>query len=250
MIRTRHRFALALPLLLLAGAAGAAQDPGGAAAGRSQNKFEIHYLDIHAAEALAWEQCPDKLLCAVRGETYGGDATSRGALFVYADGAAQARIAQALAREDAVPQTQSFQVSFLAAGKEGGPNPELSAGAQKALADLKGLLPFKSYRLLDTAWLRTTQTASVRLAGPDGHAFEVWLRFRSSGLGKDRNLLVDGFRLTERFPNEPTKQVRPPQELISTSFGLKVGETIVVGTSKVDGSDDALIVLLTAVPPA
>ena len=43
---------------------------------------------------------------------------------------------------------------------------------------------------------------------------------------------------------------RPPRELISTTFGVKVGETIVVGTSKVDGTEEALIVLLTAVPSA
>jgi len=252
MLRTHQRFALALPLLLLAGAAGTAQEAGGPPLGRYQNEFEIHYLDVHAAESLAWEQCPEKANCAVRAETLvGGDAKSRGRLLVNADGPTQARIAQALAREDSAPQTQSFQVSFLAGtAKPDGPNPELPAGAQKALADLKSLFPFKGYRLLDTALLRTTQNASVRLAGPDGHAFEVSLRFRASGLGKERNLNVEGFRLTERFELVPAKLPRSAQELISTSFGLKVGETIVVGTSKVDGSDDALIVLLTALPAA
>ena len=38
------------------------------------------------------------------------------------------------------------------------------------------------------------------------------------------------------------------RQLIDTTFSLKEGETIVVGTSKADGADGALVVLLTAVP--
>ena len=38
------------------------------------------------------------------------------------------------------------------------------------------------------------------------------------------------------------------REILSTSFSIKVGETLVVGTSKLDGGDEALVVLLTAEP--
>jgi hypothetical protein len=37
--------------------------------------------------------------------------------------------------------------------------------------------------------------------------------------------------------------------VIDTSFRMDVGETVVVGTSRVKGGDKALIALLTAVPP-
>ncbi|HYG62047.1 MAG TPA: hypothetical protein VEL74_05670, partial [Thermoanaerobaculia bacterium] len=40
---------------------------------------------------------------------------------------------------------------------------------------------------------------------------------------------------------------RAPRRLIQTSFGLEVGETIVVGTSRLDGGEQGLVVLLTAV---
>jgi hypothetical protein len=36
--------------------------------------------------------------------------------------------------------------------------------------------------------------------------------------------------------------------IIDTSFTMDVGETVVVGTSRVKGGDKALIALLTAVP--
>jgi hypothetical protein len=83
----------------------------------------------------------------------------------------------------------------------------------------------------------------------------VRLRFRITG---NDQMFVDAFDLTEesstpRPPSEAKKGepgVAPhaPRELIATSFSLKKGETIVVGTSKIDGTDEALVVLLTAVP--
>ena len=42
-----------------------------------------------------------------------------------------------------------------------------------------------------------------------------------------------------------TVRVRP---MIDTSFTMDVGETVVVGTSRIAGGDKALIALLTAVP--
>ena len=35
-------------------------------------------------------------------------------------------------------------------------------------------------------------------------------------------------------------------EILNTSFGMRPGETIVVGTSKLEGANRALVVLLTA----
>ena len=36
--------------------------------------------------------------------------------------------------------------------------------------------------------------------------------------------------------------------LLGTTFSMKVGETVVVGTSKLNGGSEALVVLLTATP--
>ena len=43
----------------------------------------------------------------------------------------------------------------------------------------------------------------------------------------------------------PDRRARP---MIDTSFTMDVGETVVVGTSRIAGGDKALIALLTAVP--
>jgi len=220
-------------------------------------QYDIRYIDLHAAEVLAWDQCTQKERCVIRASAVSGDPAKRGAVAIEADNAVHEKFARALAREDAAPRTQNFQLLLLAAStKAGSPGTEVPANAQKALSDLKGFLPFKSYELLDTAWVRATQdeALSARLVGRQGAQNQVQLRFRNTGTKEDRSLYVDGFSLrAEPFSPPPAaggekQPARPARSLIETAFSLKEGETIVVGTSKVDGGDEALVVLLTAVP--
>ena len=52
-------------------------------------------------------------------------------------------------------------------------------------------------------------------------------------------------------PAPPAAITPPPtvaENLLSTSFSIRKGETVVVGTSKLNGNDRALVVLLTALP--
>ena len=49
-------------------------------------------------------------------------------------------------------------------------------------------------------------------------------------------------------PGQPTPPPTLAENLIATSFSIRKGETVVVGTSKLQGSDPALVVLLTALP--
>jgi hypothetical protein len=53
-------------------------------------------------------------------------------------------------------------------------------------------------------------------------------------------------------PGSTSGQPTPPptlaENLIATSFSIRKGETVVVGTSKLRGNDQALVVLLTALP--
>jgi hypothetical protein len=220
-------------------------------------KYDIRYMDLHAAEVLAWDQCAQKEKCQVSASTLIGAGSVRGQLTIYTDSATHEKIARSLARADASPRTQNFQFLLLAASLKGGSaGLEVPANAQKALTDLKSFLPFKSYELLDTAWVRATPGDGVqaRLVGRQGAQYELELRFRSTGTQEDRSLFVDGFVLrAEPFQppalaNGEKPVARPGRRLIDTSFGLKEGETIVVGTSKVDGGDEALVLLLTAMP--
>jgi hypothetical protein len=126
----------------------------------------------------------------------------------------------------------------------------LSAPARKALSDLKDFLPYKSYRVLDTQWIAATDVRALGMHADSGHlrgldSQDYEFRISSQGLpGQEHNR---GFSLrTAAFADDATKKAGP-QTLVDTTLTIETGETVVVGTSRVQG-DKALIVLLTAVP--
>lgn len=200
-------------------------------------RYDVRYLNVHTAEVLAWDQCPQKEACRVAALANG---SGRGAVLeVDADSATHAKIARALAERDSAPRTQMFQLVLLAAGNKPNGSPALSQGAQKALDDMKKFLPFTSYRLLDTALLRVTQddVGQAQVAGLAVHPYKLAMRFRSGG-ADGKALFIDGFGLDD--PSD--------RDLIQTSFSMDVGETVVVGTSSVGSGQDALVAILTALP--
>ncbi len=222
-----------------------------------QNRYEIRFLDLHSAEQLAWNLCSFRDSCRVTAQSTEGKAG--GLLAVSADALTHERIVRELARVDVAPKTQSFQLILLAGSAQAGSSPkDLSPGAQKALNDLKGFLPYKSYERLDTTLVLATHEgmATARLVGRAGAAYNLRMAFRPSGLGEEEQLFVSRFSLREDPATTPVVPIGPspgvstdhraPRDLVDTTFSLKPGETIVVGTSRLDGSEDALVVLLTA----
>jgi len=157
-------------------------------------------------------------------------------------------------------RTYTFQLVLLVADNEGKPGLEnVPPRAEKALTDVRDFLPYKSYRLLDLGWLRSSGDAEVQLAGPDGEALSAGIRFRVPPGGGDQ-LEVLRFVIVRTNPR-PTlleaprrdgapSAVAPPanRPLLETSFGMRSGETVVVGTAKLDGPAKALVVVLSAVP--
>jgi hypothetical protein len=216
----------------------------------------------------------------------------------------------------AQPGVQGFSIVLVLGDLQGGPTPDnIPPAARAALGDLKDFLPYKSYRVLDTAWIlgSTTQLfrAKSRLRGADDQTYEVNLT--SSPVGapappslqmkfvmqdrssdtfgtsdaahKEAQMKTEVMQLTAaRAALEKSLQSSDPSEspderrqrqaairdkmrditisidtmqnqlqsvtagqtLIDTSFNMRLGETVVVGTSRVRG-DKALIALLTAV---
>jgi hypothetical protein len=222
---------------------------------------------------------------------------------------------------------------------------DVPLAARKALADMKDFLPFKSYRLLDAAWVMCcgpmaggdrrpaaqdthpallSQQLTQMLRGPDEQEYElklssrmensqVMVRFTLLGsvtgsetisdsaqmrqMGRKLADLKDQAALLEKTIQDTRKKVevgissgdniakmevdlrrtnreieelttrlaetraggRPAaragsesdnrSSIIDTSFAMDVGETVVVGTSRLKGGSKALIALLTAVPP-
>jgi hypothetical protein len=126
--------------------------------------------------------------------------------------------------------------------------------AAKALADLKDFLPYRSFRLLDTQWTLGAGPIVGQLRGPDGKTYALQVASQLTPYDNTtESVTILKFLLTDTNPaiidggaSNPPWNVAIPHELIDTSFRMNVGETVVVGTSRLQG-DTALIVLLTAV---
>jgi hypothetical protein len=177
------------------------------------------------------------------------------------------------------PRLSGFSVSLVEGDLEGtGATDALTAAAAKALADLRDFLPYRSYRLLDTQWTLGSGKLSSRLRGPGGREYELQLQTsyphyafgfeagearravgsaRASRMSPSAQVSISRFVLREAGAGAGTGGLEPIARmgdvasvggapLIDTSFRMDVGETVVVGTSRLQGST-ALIVLLTAV---
>jgi hypothetical protein len=242
------------------------------------------------------------------------------------------------ARSESRAVAQGFSVVLVLADLAASSAPDdVPPAARRALADMKDFLPYKSYRLLDAAWIlgQGSSGTVTRLRGSDEQEYElrmstspvyargqegsssravtstVGVRFtlsesvaseaahveavlaeearrsaetsraaqeRSNEIPKLeaelraaeqqkneakarelRQALAQARQRREELARERTRSERSAQSVrpsskrfggtvIDTSFNMDIGETVVVGTSRLKGNSRALIALLTAVP--
>jgi uncharacterized protein with von Willebrand factor type A (vWA) domain len=175
----------------------------------------------------------------------------------------------------------------------GGDGMPPAATLRKALNDVKDFLPYKSYRVLDTQWLRG---GSTRMKGLDDQEYDVDLGtdeispnpfhpkegmlnvvFHLQEVGAAANSSEEFGRMIQVADMEKQrasiqrqivegapgttvpelmarkaqleKQIRlaKARKLIDSRFEMAIGETVVVGTSKIGGGEKGLVVLLTSV---
>jgi len=213
------------------------------------------------------------------------------------------------------PTLQGFSIVLVLGDlHDGSTSDNIPAAARAALGDLKDFLPYRSYRMLDTAWVLGSATrfqANTHVRGADDQLYDVSLdstpvvspslrvafQLREAGsdprrraeaaeneaqmkakilqisneragvekdsqtsdasesaeqrgqrLARNRDRIQMLDRLVATLQKEIQQQQRSTgaEALIDTSFNMRLGETVVVGTSRVRG-DKALIALLTAV---
>lgn len=145
---------------------------------------------------------------------------------------------------------QLFQVILLRGATTGSAEiVGLPKNAEKAIRDMRDFLPFKSYRLLDSALLRVQDFGKARLSGIAPQQYEVRVAYRTQPNGKISiwEFKIVAMKLPGATPLPPGVAPEAERAIIDTSFTIDFGETIVVGSSKL-GGDQALIVLFTALP--
>jgi hypothetical protein len=117
--------------------------------------------------------------------------------------------------------------------------PELPPNVAKALKDASQFLPYTYYELTDQVSLRGAGVnQTIRLSGWDSHEYKLGLSTHPSTASPD--LVAVRVSLVEMFG--PVSS-----DVMTTEYSARVGETVVVGTSKVK-SDESLVLLLTLLP--
>ncbi len=168
--------------------------------------------------------------------------------FVYnTDAATQDAITQALAREDVPRRSLTLDLSLIMADNTSEAPLTLKGGEAQALADLRQLLPYQGYRLLESGRLRIQDRGQIHMGSMPSYAAEFRLG-KQVPAGSDL-VKFESFELihTHLVPGGDSGAGDTTTDVIlRTGFTMEVGETVVVGTSRLNGSDEALIVLLTA----
>jgi len=168
---------------------------------------------------------------------------------VMADAETHAKIAAAIAAAEDVPASQVFQVILLQAENNGDSGlGKIPGAAREALEDAREFLPYSGYQMLGTTLLRTDGHARSIVNGPDGNDYSAGLTYRDTAGRDGHRLIVRQFALDKlvsaRASSEEAIERIP---VLGTSFSMRPGETVIVGTSKLEGADRALVVLLTNV---
>ena len=205
--------------------------------------YNVRFLHPDNAVALAYQLCGGN----------GCEVQSMGdqGIMLRADLRVHADYEMLLAQRDVPPATQEFRVILLRADQSGN-MPEVPADARAALEDLRAMLAYTGFEMIDSGWLRTSGQGSTTLG--EAGSFQVELMFAGDPR-QDSALLVEYFELAhsqvfwERPEGDnqiPRAHLGDSKSVLSSQFGINVGETVVVGTSRANGGDEALVVLLTA----
>ena len=117
--------------------------------------------------------------------------------------------------------------------------PELPPTVAKALKDASLFLPYTYYEMTDQVSLRGAGVnQTIRLSGWDSHQYQLGLSTHPSTTSPD--LVAVRVSLVET--TGPVSS-----DVMTTEYSARVGETVVVGTTKVK-SDVSLVLLLTLLP--
>jgi hypothetical protein len=171
---------------------------------------------------------------------------------------------QVFAQQDE-QQSYLFQVVLLVGDNEGETELDRVPGnVLVALEDVRQFISYSKYHFVDSAVMRSNATVEARMSGPSNQPMTVEFHFVQESLkdSQKQRLFVRQFGLgvldlkprdqvsTDKQGKTSVVHVPPAEEwreVLRSSFSLDVGETIVVGSSKLNGSDQALIILFTAV---
>jgi len=114
------------------------------------------------------------------------------------------------------------------------------------IRELRGLLRYKSYTLLDSSMVRVVNKENAEVVMGPKAEFEFALRPEVSGDTKNAVVKTQvRLRKVERLGSYQDKPLTNVATLIESTLNIKSGERTVVGVSKLDGGDKGLILIIS-----
>ena len=114
------------------------------------------------------------------------------------------------------------------------------------IRELRGLLRYKSYTLLDSSMVRVVNRENAEVVMGPKAEFEFALRPEVSGDTKAPVVKTQvRLRKVERLGSYQDKPLTNVATLIESTLNIKSGERTVVGVSKLDGGDKGLILIIS-----
>jgi hypothetical protein len=166
----------------------------------------------------------------------------RGTLDVRCNNDAMLSKIQAAVQAIDVPlPTHRFHVVILGASREDGPSPELPPGESKALADFKKVMTYRSFRIEAETIVQSSREAQTQVN--TGYIVELLINPTNSG---GDTVEVRRFALRGVDPRVSPTGEQSHTSYVETSFSIRKGETLVLGSSISD--KQARVVLVTALP--
>jgi hypothetical protein len=156
------------------------------------------------------------------------------------------RVLQAIRQIDVKPADLQFTVQLVLGGETGEPGKE-SMTNDPIIEELKNLLKYRAYTLLDASLVRAMDNADSEVRMGDKAEFQFWIR--PTVIKDEKSSLIQlEVRLRQIHvivPANATKADYVTTDLIGTTLNIKPGDKTVVGVSKLDGGGKGLILIIS-----
>jgi hypothetical protein len=159
------------------------------------------------------------------------------------------RVLAAIREIDVKPADLVFTVQLALGSETGEPETDEALKNDKVIAELRSLLRYRSFTLLDQNIVRTLDQKDAEILVGKGPQFVIG--FRNPKLIRDgaNSLIETGLVLLRLEATVPQGEGKPARSgsttLVQTSLSMKSGEKTVVGVSRLNGGDKALVLIIT-----
>ncbi len=158
------------------------------------------------------------------------------------------RILSVIREFDVKPVDLQFTIQLVLGSSSSDDSTEDAVKDDPVIRELKQLLRYRSFNLLDTSFVRAIDQESSQVTmGKDA---ELKLELRPKYIKEDKEDLIQvEARLSKKGswiqtgPN--VRETVPTTVLLTSNFTMRSGEKTVVGVSKMDGGDKGLILIIS-----